>query len=151
MRNKNKLLIEQLDHKLDDFKSAASIVVPERGWIHTIRKTLGMTMKQLGSKLELSAGAVQKIEEREAMGQISINKLREVGIAMDLKLVYGFAPMDGSIDNLIIKKAEELAKKIVLRTNQNMRLEYQGIPSYKIKESINYLANHTQRQMQSSI
>lgn len=151
MRNKNKLLIEQLDQKLVGFKPAASISVPDRGWIHTVRKVLGMTMKQLGAKLDLSAGAVQKIEEREAMGQISVNKLKEVGNALGLKFVYGFVPIDGSIDNMVTKRAEELAERIVLRTNQNMQLEDQGIPDEKIKESIKDLAIEIKREMRRSL
>lgn len=151
MRNKNKLLIEQLDQKLVGFKSAASISVPDRGWIHTVRKVLGMTMKQLGAKLDLSAGAVQKIEERESMGQISVNKLKEVGNALGLKFVYGFVPIDGSIDNMVTKRAEELAERIVLRTNQNMQLEDQGIPDEKIKESIKDLAIEIKREMRRSL
>ena len=133
MRNKRKLLIDQLDQKLGVFKAAEMVPVPQKGWINTIRTTLNMTMDQLGTKLRLTKGAVQKIEEREAIGQITINKLKEVGEALDLKFVYGFVPKDGTIENLINSKAEKLARKIVLRTNQNMKLEDQGISDEKIQ------------------
>lgn len=75
MRNKKQLFIEQLDQKLDKFKDAGMVLVPQKGWINTIRTTLNMTMDQLGTKLRLTKGAVQKIEQREATGQITINKL----------------------------------------------------------------------------
>ena len=151
MRNKKKLLIEQLDQKLAEFKNAGMILIPQKGWIHTIRTTLNMTRDQLGSKLELTKGAIQKIEEREATGQITINKLRNVGQALDMRFVYGFVPKDGTLDNLINSKAEELARKIVLRTNQNMKLEDQGIGDEKINESINDLANEIKREMRKSL
>ena len=151
MRNKKKLLIEQLDQKLAEFKNAGMILIPQKGWIHTIRNTLNMTRDQLGSKLELTKGAIQKIEEREATGQITINKLRNVGQALDMRFVYGFVPKDGTLDNLINSKAEELARKIVLRTNQNMKLEDQGIGDEKINESINDLANEIKREMRKSL
>ena len=151
MRNKKKLLIEQLDQKLAVFKGADTVPIPQKGWVNAIRTALNMTMDQLGAKLRLTKGAVQKIEERETIGQITINKLKEVGEALDLKLVYGFVPKDGTIDNLINKKAEKLARKIVLRTNQNMKLEDQGIGDEKIKESIADLANEIKREMRKSL
>ena len=101
MRNKNKLLIEQLDQKLSVFKGLKMVLVPQKGWINMIRTTLNMTMDQLGTKLKLTKGAIQKIEEREAIGQITINKLKEVGEALDMQFVYGFIPKDGTIENLI--------------------------------------------------
>lgn len=151
MRNKKKLLQEQLDQKLSNFKDAATILVPENGWVHTIRVALNMTREQLGSKIGLTKGAIQKIEERDATGQITINKLKDVGNALGMKFVYGFIPKDGSIENLINLKAAKLARKIVLRTNQNMKLEDQGISEDKIDASIIDLANEIKREMRKSL
>jgi predicted DNA-binding mobile mystery protein A len=148
---KKKLFIEQLDKKLVKFKDAVMVPIPEKGWINTIRITLNMTREQLAIKLGLTKGAVQKIEEREATGQITINKLRTVGEALDMQFVYGFVPKDGTIDNLINLKAEQLARKIVLRTNQNMKLEGQGISTKKIDDSIIDLANEIKREMRKSL
>ena len=54
MRNKQKLLIEQLDQKLQPFSETRKVLVPERGWINTIRTSLNMTMAQLGAKLNIT-------------------------------------------------------------------------------------------------
>lgn len=151
MRNKNKLLIEQLDQKLKSFQKAETILVPDKGWINTIRTTLNMTMAQLGSKLNVTRQGIKGIEESEAKGSISINSLKEAGEALGLKFVYGFVPKDGTIDNLIKSRAKKLAKKIVLRTNQNMKLENQGISDKKIKQSIIDLATEIKREMRKSL
>jgi len=151
MRNKKKLLIEQLDQKLGNFKDAAIVLVPQKGWVNTIRTTLNMTRDQLGTKLELTKGAIQKIEEREATGQITINKLKDVGNALEMKFVYGFIPKDGTIEKLVDLKAEKLARKIVLRTNQNMKLEDQGIGDEKIAKTIKELAIEIKREMKKSL
>lgn len=151
MRNKKQLLIEQLDQKLETFKNSAMVLIPTKGWINTIRTTLNMTRDQLGAKLEMTKGAIQKIEEREASGQITINKLKDVGQALDMKFVYGFVPNDGSIDNLIGIKSENLARKIVIRTNQNMKLENQGIGDEKLNKTINDLAKEIKREVRKSI
>tara|TARA_R110000868_G_scaffold167547_2_gene401913 strand:+ start:106 stop:567 length:462 start_codon:yes stop_codon:yes gene_type:complete len=151
MRNKKKLLIEQLDQKLKPFQKTEAVLVPDKGWINTIRTTLNMTMAQLGTKLNITRQGVKKIEESEAKGTISINSLKEVGDVLNLKFIYGFVPKDGSIDNLINSKAEKLARKIVLRTNQNMKLEDQGISNSKINDSIIDLANEIKREMRKSL
>ena len=151
MRNKKQLLIEQLDQKLENFKDSARVLVPTKGWINTIRTGLNMTRDQLGTKLKMTKGAIQKIEEREASGQITINKLRDVGQALDMKFVYGFVPNDGSIDNLMSIKSEKLARKIVMRTNQNMKLEDQGIGDEKISKTIKELAHEIKREVRKSL
>lgn len=151
MRNKRQLLVEQLDQKLVKFQDAAMVLVPTKGWINTIRTTLNMTRDQLGTKLKMTKGAIQKIEEREASGQITINKLKDVGQELNMKFVYGFVPNDGSIENLIDLKSKKLAKKIVLRTNQNMKLEDQGIGDEKINKTIKDLAKEIKREVRKSI
>lgn len=151
MRNKKQLLIEQLDQKLEPFQKTEMVIVPDKGWINAIRTTLNMTMAQLGNKLGVTKQGVNKIEESEAKGSISINSLKEVGAALDLKLVYGFVPNDGTIDSFINNKAQTLARKIVSRTNQNMKLEDQGISEEKIKQSVIDLAKEIKREMRKSL
>ena len=151
MRNKRKLLIEQLDQKLKPFLKTRMVLAPERGWVNTIRTTLNMTMAQLGVKLNITRQGVKRIEESEANGTITINSLKEVANAMDLKIVYALVPKSGTIDDLIEMKAEKLAKKIVLRTNHNMKLEDQGIGDDKITKTIKDLANEIKRELRKSL
>jgi predicted DNA-binding mobile mystery protein A len=151
MRNKRKLLIEQLDQKLIPFLETRKTLVPERGWINTIRTTLNMTMAQLGTKLNMTRQGVKRIEESEANGTITLNSLKEVANAMDLKFVYALVPKNGTIDDLIEIKADKLAQKIVLRTNQNMKLEDQGIGDNKISKTIKDLANEIKREVRRSL
>lgn len=151
MRNKQKLLIGHLDQKLQPFSESRKIMVPERGWINTIRTTLNMTMAQLGAKLRITRQGVKRIEESEAHGTITLNSLKDVAEVMDLKLVYALVPKNGTINDLIQEKAEKLARKIVLRTNQNMKLEDQGIGDEKLAETISELANEIKREMRKSL
>ena len=151
MRSKRKLMIEQLDQKLRPFLETKTVLVPDRGWIHSIRTTLNMTMAQLGTKLNITRQGVKKIEESEANGTITIKALKQVAAAMEMTLVYSLVPKDGSIDKLIQLKSEKLAKKIVMRTNQNMKLEDQGIGDEKINETIKDLANEIKREVRKSL
>jgi hypothetical protein len=47
-------------------------------------------------------------------------------VLLDMQLVYGFVPNDGSLDALIEKRAKELATQIVMRTANTMKLEDQA-------------------------
>jgi predicted DNA-binding mobile mystery protein A len=151
MRNKRKLMIEQLDKELMPFLKTKEVLLPDRGWINTIRTTLNMTMAQLGKKLNITRQGVKKIEDSESNGTITINSIREVANAMEMKLVYAIVPKDGSIDDFIQSKSEKLAQKIVLRTHQNMRLENQGIADERIRESIKDLASEIKRELRKSL
>lgn len=151
MRNKQKLLVEQLDQKLQSFSESRKVLIPEHGWINTIRTTLNMTMAQLGTKLNITRQGVKRIEESEANGGITLNSLKDVANAMDLKFVYALVPENGTIHDLIQVKAEKLAQKIVLRTNQNMKLEDQGIGDEKMAKTIMELADELKREMRKSL
>ena len=105
----------------------------------------------LGTKLCITRQGVKNIEESEASGTITMNTLGDVAAAMDMKFVYALVPKDGTIDGLIQIKAEKLAQKIVLRTNQNMKLEDQGIGDEKINDTIKDLANEIKREVRKSL
>ncbi|KRT16656.1 MULTISPECIES: mobile mystery protein A [Pedobacter] len=133
---KKSLMLQQLNGKLLSFAILSRIAIPPSGWIKAIRNTLGMSMQQLANKLSVSKQAVLDIEKREADGSITIKSLRELGRVLDMELVYGFVPKDGSLEAMIEKKANELATKIVLRTSNTMKLEDQGNSKERIKKAI---------------
>lgn len=151
MRNQRKLRIEQLDRKLTSFSKAGEMEIPTKGWISGIRTTLNMTLEQFGKKLEITRQGARRIETSEASGTISVNLLREAGKALDMRFVYGFVPYHGSIDALIDHKANELAKRIVLRTNQTMMLENQATENESIERAIAELAGEFKQEMTRSL
>ena len=134
--NKKKLQLEQIEEKLKGYSPIKNITAPPTGWIRAIRLALGMTMQQLANKLSITRQSVQEIEKREAEGSITLKSLRETAKALDMDLVYGFVPKDGSLDALIERKAKELATKIVLRTSHTMKLEDQENSRQRIKKAM---------------
>jgi len=143
--------MEQLDDKLRSFKDARGVVLPQDGWIRTIRTTINMTLEQLGKKLGITKQGARKIEGSEQAGSITIKALDEVGEAMDMKFVYGFVPKDGSFQRLIDKKARELATKIVERAHHNMVMEDQANSDYRIDKSIDDLADELKKDLDRTI
>jgi predicted DNA-binding mobile mystery protein A len=133
---KKSLQIQQLSSKMQGFAILTQVVPPSTGWIKAIRNTLGMSLQQLGNKLSITKQSAQDIERREKEGSITIKALKEVANAMDMQLVYGFVPKDGSLDALIDRKAKELATQIVLRTSHTMKLEDQENSKKRIKKAI---------------
>lgn len=127
---------QQLNHKMAAFATLKQVVIPPTGWIKAIRTSLGMSMQQLGNKLSISKQGVLDIEKREKEGAITIKSLREVAKALDMQLVYGFVPNDGSLEALIEKRSVQLAKEIVLRSSNTMHLEDQGNSEKRIKKAI---------------
>jgi len=151
MRNQKKLLVEQLDRKILPFIEAGKIQMPDKGWIRSIRTTLNMTLEQLGHKLCITRQGVRRIEESEASGTITINSLKKVGSALELRLIYGFIPVHGSVEYLIDHKAKDLAEKIVLRASHNMMLEDQTTGEENIKMAIHELALEIKRELRRSL
>ncbi|MDI1355364.1 MAG: mobile mystery protein A [bacterium] len=137
MKNlKQKLLIEQMDKKIKAFRSLESSIVPRKGWVHSIRTTLKMSLRQLAERMNISAQSVNELEKREANGSISLKTLKVAANAMDLKLVYGFIPKEESLEKIIENRARTLATEIVSRTSNSMRLENQENSKNRIGKSI---------------
>ena len=133
---KKSLQLQQLNSKMLGFASLKQVAMPPTGWIKAIRTAIGMSMQQLGNKLNVSKQGVMDIEKREKDGSITIKSLREIARVMDMQLVYGFVPNDGSLDALIEKRATELATQIVMRTANTMKLEDQANSKKRIETAI---------------
>jgi predicted DNA-binding mobile mystery protein A len=144
---KKTLHINQLNGKMLIFASLKQVAIPPIGWIKAIRVALGMSLEQLGKKLSITRQSAQEIEKREKDGSITIKSLKEIGRALDMQLVYGFVPNDGSLDALIEKKATELATKIVLRTSNTMKLEDQENSKKRIQKAIKERAAEIKNEM----
>lgn len=133
---KKSLQIQQLNGKMLAYASLQKVAPPPTGWIKAIRNAIGMSMLQLGNRLSITKQSVLDIERREKNGSITIKALREAARALDMQLVYGFVPNDGSLELLIERKAKELATQIVMRTNNTMKLEDQENTKQRIEKAI---------------
>lgn len=149
--SKKTLQFQQLNNKLLSFVSIQKTAVPPTGWLKAIRLALGMSSQQLGKKLSMTRQGVQDIENREKDGSVTIKSLREAANALDMELVYGFVPNDGSLEALIDRKAQELAAQIVMRTSNTMKLEDQENSDERIKKAIEERATEIKNQMSKTL
>lgn len=131
-----KLIQHQLDQLFISIAKVRNVKRPKEGWIKTIRLALGMSAVHLAKRLEISRQSMAEIEKREAEGTITLNTLRTVANAMDLELHYVLIPKKGTLEKLINDRVNELAKEIVLRTSQSMKLEDQENEALRLRRAI---------------
>jgi len=136
MKNVNRSLqIKQLDKKMKSFGKLITLI-PARGWVYTVRTTLGMSLEQLGKKLGITAQSVREIEQREREGSVSLKTLKEVARVLNLNLVYGFSVPKINLEKMIKLRARILAENIVFRTHRTMELENQANSQTRLHQAI---------------
>jgi len=141
------LILDHVNAKIAQLKKAEDLVIPPAGWIYSIRQALGMSMRQLGNRMGITPQSVKEIEEREKNGTVTLRVLRQFGQSLNLKLVYGFIPSEGSLEKIIERRAWELAKEIVTRTSASMKLEDQENKPDRLKKAVREKAEEIKFQM----
>jgi predicted DNA-binding mobile mystery protein A len=145
------LQIQQLNDKMLAYRNLHKIAPPPTGWIKALRTAIGMSQQQLSNRLSITRQSVQEMEQREKDGSLTIKSLRDTAAALDMQLVYGFVPKDGSLDALIDRKAKELAIQIVLRTSNTMKLEDQENSKARIEKAIEERATEIKNEMPKTL
>ncbi|MBK9003922.1 MAG: mobile mystery protein A [Sphingomonadales bacterium] len=119
---------------------AESFTQPHHGWVKAIREALGMTTRQLATRMGVARSRVTTIEKAEVNGATTLKTLREAAEAINCKLVYAFVPMkplDDILRDQVMKKIdEELA-----RHHHTMRLENQAMDQRDLSEERERLVN----------
>jgi predicted DNA-binding mobile mystery protein A len=142
-----KLLLEQMEKKMALLKPVAQIDPPTGGWIRALRTSLNMSLRQYAKRMGLAAPNIKAIEQREELGTVSLNTLRSAAHALNLKFVYGFVPMEGSLNTMIDKQATKVSKAIVMRTDATMKLEDQQVKKERLEKAVAALADELKREM----
>ncbi len=119
------LSVHQLDDQIRQFVNGQRFDRIPQGWIRSSRTAIGMTLKQLATRLGFSVPAAKNFEMREVEEAITLASLRKIANAMEMDLVYYFKPKQDSLDDLLQIRAELKAKVLMERSNQAMLLENQ--------------------------
>ena len=121
---RKRLIREQLEASLLKFRPLRAVNIPKKGWIRAIRDGLGMTARQLASRLGIAQQAVARIEKDELTGSVMIKTMQRVAECLDCVFVYGFVPYS-SLEDTIRKQAQIIAAKRLTQASQTMLLENQ--------------------------
>ncbi len=82
---------------------------PARGWIRAIRDALGMTSRQLATRLDVSQSAVAQLERSEVAGSIRLDSLRRAADALGCDLVYALVPRT-TLEQTVADRAASVAR-----------------------------------------
>jgi predicted DNA-binding mobile mystery protein A len=101
---------------------------PKSGWVKALREALGMTRAQLAVRTGISPSTVNTLERSEAQGSITIDSLEKLATGLGGKLVYAIVPPSGkTFEQIVMERAEMLARKRLERVSHTMTLEDQSV------------------------
>ena len=123
-----KLLREQLDNTLPKLREFSIQGLTSLGWIKTIREALGMTTKDLASRVGVNQSRIIHMEKAEADGNIKISTMKKIADALEMDFVYAIVPRT-SLNDMVREQARLLALKKMERLDHTMRLEMQELSS----------------------
>ncbi len=126
----HKLLLKQTSEKLEAYKALSCLVRPAKGWIFTIKNTLGISATYLAKKLSVNQSVVSRLEKSEIDNTITLKSLQSVAGALDCKLVYALVP-NTSLENIIKTQAKKIAREHLKNVSHHMMLEEQSIDKEK--------------------
>jgi predicted DNA-binding mobile mystery protein A len=135
MRSKSEtkaLARKHLDRRLAPLREADDLVRPPRGWIKAIREAIGMTTGQLAERTGVSQSRIPRIEQGEVNGSVTLKTLRAIAEGMDCRLVYALVPKE-PLEDMLFKRAGQIADRQLARTHQTMRLENQALQGDDLK------------------
>jgi predicted DNA-binding mobile mystery protein A len=100
---------------------------PRLGWVRAVRDALGMSTRQLASRMGLTQPTVVQLEQSEANGTIQLATLRRAADALDCELVYAIVPRSGSLEQTVLAHARRRAGAVVRAVDRSMELEDQAV------------------------
>lgn len=132
------LRISQIDQKI---KKIDKVIKnnQSQSWINDIRTSLGMSLEQLGKRMNMSPQGVRMLEQRERDGSITLKTLNQAAKAFGLSLGYGFVTSTTSLEGLVSNQALIKSKEIVRRLNKTMSLENQANSKTRLEKSVKEL------------
>jgi predicted DNA-binding mobile mystery protein A len=148
--NKKKLIREQLDASLKRLSPLLKTAPPSKGWIRAIRNGLGMTAKQLASRLGVAQQAVTRIENEELSGSVTIKTMRRIAEGLDCVFVYGFVPLT-SLEETITRQAKKVATQRLSLASQTMSLENQALSKSENEQALSTMVDEIIRKPPSTL
>jgi predicted DNA-binding mobile mystery protein A len=126
MKLNQKVIIEQLNCTLMKYRDLTNLSYPLKGWIKTIRKSLGMSSRQLARRTGISPQRLLKIEQQEISGEIKLSTIKKIAEGLNCVFIYALIPQT-SINETIRQQAQKIVAKRFKRVTASMVLEDQEV------------------------
>jgi len=137
---------QQLDKTLSSYEDLKQAAVPVKGWIRAIREALGMSGKQLASRLNVSQPRIPKLEQDELSGVVSLKTMRQAAEAMDCVFVYAIVPRTSLVE-AVRAQARKVAEARTQRVSHSMLLEAQNLSAEELRASLDAAIEELMREM----
>lgn len=128
-------MIRQLDKQLNEWQLVRrKYGTPRAGWIKTLRVALSMSTEQFASRLGLTRGRVNQLENAEVHHSVTLRSLNEAANALGCELIYAIVPKGSStLEGIIKTRAEQVAKERIASVAHSMSLEAQSVNADMLK------------------
>lgn len=140
------IIREQYQSKLNQLVDINKIIRPKEGWVRTLRKALGMSSPQLAKRLGVSKSQISQMERMEVEDRITLKQLRRVADSFECDLMYALVPRK-PVEKMVRDRAMEKAKKLVDKTDVQMKLEAQQLTNEQLKTQIEMEMDRLVREM----
>jgi predicted DNA-binding mobile mystery protein A len=134
MDKRNQRSRRALDRQMAAYRPLATRSRPVLGWIRATRDALGMSGADLALRMGVAQPNIAQLEKSETNRTIQLDTLRRAATAMDCTLVYALVP-NGSLDEIVRRRARAVAERELAATDQSMRLEAQ-VPPTELREDL---------------
>ncbi len=137
-----KIAREQYSKLISQAASFTSVSQPKEGWIKAVRSALTMSGAALSKRLGGHRTTVSYLERSELDGSITLKKMKQAAEAMHCRFVYAIVPVGGpdkSIEKIIDRQAEAIARRVVEQSSVHMMLEAQQLSKAENEKEIERL------------
>ncbi len=137
----NKIVAKQYRYKVNRVVSllVEFPLVPQEGWLRTVRKALGMSVIQQARRQGVSRARVAKIEQDELAGKVTLRTMQAMAAAMNCKFVYAIVPLE-PVEEVIKQRALEKARQQVYAASVHMALEAQTLTDTQLEVEVTRVA-----------
>jgi len=136
--HKSSKIRDELEDVLQMLAPLSKYQAPLKGWIRSIRESLGMSGRQLAARILVEPPRIPEMEKAETQGNITLKSLRRAAEAMDCDFVYAFVPKN-NLEKSLREQAYRVAKKNLGPVTHTMDLEDQAPTATENIKQINRL------------
>jgi predicted DNA-binding mobile mystery protein A len=106
--------------------SAEAFARPQAGWVRAVRDALGMSTRDVASRLGVTSMAVSKLEASERAGTVGLDTLSRAADALGCDVVYALVPRV-PLEEQVRRQAEAVARAEFGPVATTMALEGQSV------------------------
>jgi predicted DNA-binding mobile mystery protein A len=109
-KRSQELTLHQTDALLAPWQNLRTFSRPEAGWVHAIRRALGVSAAALARRLGMTHAGVHHLERAETEEVITLASLKKLADALDCELHYALVPRS-SLEQTLKNRALLVARE----------------------------------------